>query len=217
MRQHAICAAIVDGREERGIPRIRRTFARLGSLPTVRRPAFGPHFRRLLRPNPVSAVPGPASVRLSASGAGFWRPLTDRKRDPGRAGSEPMRQISAWHLALDGSAPAAPWPSLRPDARPASLRRVPRTSPAFSIVPPFPVLKFAAPHSGSRNGTGHMACYLRRTCGRILASGPRRSISGLTRPVRGSILGFGGFEAFGRLIALSMRGPRHVLILSAGQ
>ena len=41
MRQHAKFAAIVDGREERALSQIRCAIARLGSLPTDGRPAFG--------------------------------------------------------------------------------------------------------------------------------------------------------------------------------
>lgn len=42
MRQHAKFAATFDGREERVLPQNRCAIARLGSLPTDGRPAFGP-------------------------------------------------------------------------------------------------------------------------------------------------------------------------------
>lgn len=72
---------------------------------------------------------------------------------------------------------------------------------------PFQSRHSPLPGFGSRIGAGHMACCPQRTYGLLMTSGQWRSVSGLTRFVRGSMQRFGNFGAIWHHIAFFYETP----------
>lgn len=112
--------------------------------------------------------------------------------------------------------PSAPSPNLEPDARIASFRGVPRTSPAFSIALPDPVPSFAAPRIWEPQW-GQTHGLLPAANIRLVDDGRAVAVSlGLDAICERINAGFRRlWGRFGVTSPFSMKGPRHVLILSA--